>query len=124
MAFEIATAYGIMAVTASILGFMAVRNRRAGWVRERRNVILDVFLAWGRANAEMSKPFSAPAASRHPAPQSVRDQLFALHTALAANAGAKPVEISPAETIPVESTPIETMEAKSSAGQYAQYRKA
>lgn len=97
MGFEITTAYGIAAGTVSVLGYLAVRNRRAGWVRERQNVILDVFMAWGRANSEMAKIVQAPVTAVS-TPEDLSAQLFALHTAVQRNAGITPADkpLSPA----------------------------
>src|SRR3954466_11699107 len=56
MAFDITIAYAVTLAAVNSLAYVAVRNHRYGWRRERSNTLLDTLIAWANAKAEMRGP--------------------------------------------------------------------
>ena len=97
MAFNLGFAFGVALSTAALLAFMAVRNSRSGWRRERSSVVFETLLSWAQARAEMRRERQQNIESPSIA---LADQLSALSAALNANAGSSP---RPADTTqPIE----------------------
>src|SRR3954451_12910836 len=56
MAFDITIAYAVTLFAVNSLAYLAVRNHRSGWRRERSNAFLDILITWANAKAEMRSP--------------------------------------------------------------------
>ena len=89
MTFEIAAAYGVFAAVTIALRWMAARNHRSGWRRERNDVFMENLMTWAAAQAVLRTPKpQAPTVVRSvTAPPSLTGQLLSLQNALNANAG-------------------------------------
>jgi hypothetical protein len=52
--------WGVAFVTIAALAFAGRRNQKAGYKCERTNDVLDILMAWARADAEMRRPRQHP----------------------------------------------------------------
>ncbi len=92
MTFEIAAAYGVAGAVTILLRWMAARNRRSGWQRERNDVFLEDLMTWAEAGAALRgrpQPQAQPAVHSEIQPFDLTTQLLALQGALNTNAGAR-----------------------------------
>lgn len=89
MTFEIAAAYGVVAAVTITLRWMAARNHRSGWQRERNDVFMENLMTWAAAQAVLHTPKTrAQTVVRSVAASpGLTGQLLSLQTALNANAG-------------------------------------
>jgi hypothetical protein len=95
MAFNITIAFTITVVAIHSLVYLSMRNKRAGWRRERSNTLLDTLIAWANANTEMrwtQERTKSIVTTRGTSvePELLTQQLSALQLALNVNAGTTP----------------------------------
>src|SRR5690242_5998755 len=108
MTFHVAAAYGVAVAMIALLGWMSARNRRSGWRRQRRDLLLDNLIVWAETRAALQSEDKrsrtvCPAVVKPAAPV-FTSQLSALQAHLQAHSGVRPVA-SPTEPAKRHSEP-------------------